>query len=424
MKKLLYIATTFVAICSGIVGCQDNDGLLSDNIRKSSHANSQTITVEEAKRQAIGFVNNLAMSTRSDAEKEIGDVYVWRKDQIYRMTRSSETMASLPDTMMYIVNFKNNGGYMLVSASTNCRGVFAYVESGYMSPYDEINNPGFNVFLENAGRLMAYGETNPPDTSGIGNQFTEDSLPPSERLYFVGNPLLTTKWRQNSPFNDECPIVNNTHCKAGCAPVATAQVVAFHRYPDSYYGHTYNWNEILDAFTPTSATGKSSAAHLVHDIGVKEEADYGITATSVYPSKIRSCLLALGYWCSTLSDYSYSRCRQNFNRRRPVIINGYRADNSAGHTWVLDGGFSWREEYNIMLPNGTYQTIVNVEDFVHCNWGWGGSQNGYYWSEVFDVCYKQYEDDVFDELNIIEWEGYDFSYNLSVCYDIFPIHLD
>ena len=67
------------------MGCQDNDGLLSDNIRKSSHANSQTITVEEAKRQAIGFVNNLAMSTRSDAEKEIGDVYVWRKDQIYRM---------------------------------------------------------------------------------------------------------------------------------------------------------------------------------------------------------------------------------------------------------------------------------------------------------------------------------------------------
>jgi len=314
MKKLLYIATTFVAICSGIVGCQDNDGLLSDNIRKSSHANSQTITVEEAKRQAIGFVNNLAMSTRSDAEKEIGDVYVWRKDQIYRMTRSSETMASLPDTMMYIVNFKNNGGYMLVSASTNCRGVFAYVESGYMSPYDEINNPGFNVFLENAGRLMAYGETNPPDTSGIGNQFTEDSLPPYDRLFFVDNPLLTTKWRQNSPFND---------------------------------------------------------------IGVKEDADYDITATSVYPAKIRSCLLALGYWCSTLSDYSYSRCRQNFNRRRPVIINGYRADNSAGHTWVLDGGFPWREEYNM-----------------------------------------------FDELNIIEMEGYDFSYNLSVYYDIFPIHFD
>ena len=55
------------------------------------------------------------------------------------------------------------------------------------------------------------------------------------------------------------------------------------------------------------------------------------------------------------------------NNNRPIIYVGY--SNDGGHAWNIDG----------------YE-----DDYFHNNWGWGGSQNGYYLlSSLYGFVYDQ-----------------------------------
>ena len=49
--------------------------------------------------------------------------------------------------------------------------------------------------------------------------------------------------------------------------------------------------------------------------------------------------------------------KDQLDRGWPVIYRGY--SESAGHAWNIDG--------------------YDESDYFHCNWGWGGSANGYYY---------------------------------------------
>ena len=73
---------------------------------------------------------------------------------------------------------------------------------------------------------------------------------------------LTSKWRQESPYNDQCPILTpstDEHCMVGCNATAAAQVMYYWKWPDSGVGTgqtTYNvryrttWAGELLSFDP------------------------------------------------------------------------------------------------------------------------------------------------------------------------------
>lgn len=61
-----------------------------------------------------------------------------------------------------------------------------------------------------------------------------------------------------------------------------------------------------------------------------------------------------------------------------VYMSGRDINSAGGHAWVIDNGhFCWTNPENI---GGE---ITNV--FLHCNWGWGGTYNGYFSGAVFNV---------------------------------------
>ena len=64
-----------------------------------------------------------------------------------------------------------------------------------------------------------------------------------------------------------------------------------------------------------------------------------------------------------------------------------------GSAWVIDGYMRARVPVDVFMDvydsngnllRGYYLGIENeYHDFVHCNWGWDGSGNGYFYSGVF-----------------------------------------
>ena len=59
-----------------------------------------------------------------------------------------------------------------------------------------------------------------------------------------------------------------------------------------------------------------------------------------------------------------------------------------GHAWVVDGYLHrMRQEICIRNRDGKEHrdTTYRDQQLVHCNWGWGGSCNGYYSQGVFNT---------------------------------------
>ena len=165
MKKLV-----FLFIGALLFSCQSE--LLHDfstSNKRNHQRTSFRISKEEAIALSLGFANELNVKTRGGGYKEVESVIPWRLHDMYPQTKVNNYGEQLPDTMLYIVNFKNNDGFVLVPTDNRIKGILAYVEEGNLSPSDQIDNEGFNFFLS---RLPDYF------LEQVGDPFFElDTLP-------------------------------------------------------------------------------------------------------------------------------------------------------------------------------------------------------------------------------------------------------
>ena len=404
----------FKALCVLVCfsSCQDDEEfLLTEEHGIDTLFTSKTITEIEAKAIAQDFLDNFYATTRSTSERSIGEVHAWKTKTIANVTRSQMPQNKLPDTLMYIVNLQDDKGYLIVSADKRYEKVLAYVDEGNLSPTDKIDNPGFQLFIEGVGKLFTSGLPSFTDTTQ--NRDFDFTI-----IQSISPILVKTRWHQNSPFNDQCPLINGVHAKAGCGPIATAQVLAYHKDIDSYNGYVYNWDSISVTGIPNTAVGREGAAHLVHSVGVLESANYGSNSTGVDPNNIATCFYTLDYHY-TKGGYTYDRCHTEINNERPVIIIGYTSNNQ-GHGWVIDGYYSIiRLPLN---PGGGPDPMQSMDrsDYVHCNWGWTSSvsADGYYLSHVFDTQQKKYDNDLSPTTQQPSYNYY-FSQDLEIYYQIY-----
>ena len=110
---------------------------------------------------------------------------------------------------------------------------------------------------------------------------------------------------------------------------------------------------------------------LLFHAGISVNMDYdwsgsGAWVTGSYPS----AFYAMEHFFAYSSDVSYEWkdnhsvneyrdiIKNELNWNRPVIAQGYGSGYGGGHAWNIDG-YSGNN--------------------LHCNWGWGGSSNGYYY---------------------------------------------
>ena len=264
----------------------------------------------------------------------------------------------------------------LSAATTRWTELVGYAENGF---FDAENvPPQMQLWLDGYAEYVAAVQSGKAKARKI---LLSDS--PS----VVVEPLVTTKWNQDAPFNNFAPEYtddnNNTQrCATGCAATAMAQIMKFHNWPEQGVGHysyehqsfgtissnfsehVYDWTNMIDIYNngEYSNVQADAVALLMKDCGVSLNMNYGpVSGASIY-----------SYYPAFKNYFRYSSRTVNrsgcetaeftkiitdeLQEGRPIIYCGTGED--GGHAFVVDG----------------YDTNY----FLHVNWGWGGYSDGYF----------------------------------------------
>ena len=307
---------------------------------------------------------------------------------------------------LYVFNAETDGGgFVIVSGDDQSDSpVLGYCDKGTFS-YDQIP-PNLRDLLDvYVAQIVGTRRV----ASEIGTKSSERTANAKHRIPTalarprkaeagtpVVGPLLRTQWNQDSPWNDLCPDPDTLgmHCMAGCVPIAMAQVMNYHKWPErghNKHGYYYQlYMEDLNAYWKHKwievdfyqsvydwehmETSGAAMARLVYDCGVASEAKYGYDKTPAYMDKVQEGLRKFfSYKGEGLRMVSADAEGENFDvllreeldNHRPVILAGQPAGDGDGHAFVCDG--------------------YDDAGFFHMNLGWGGQYDGYYLSTAVTV---------------------------------------
>lgn len=296
---------------------------------------------------------------------------------------------------------------------------FSFLNPNTFDPYDSDSDDTYVGDLDAVVDSAYFKEKNGTPLPGLGEliQRDLDQAPSigvddgdtytelvscSSYVYASVSPMLTfcKEWTQDTPFNDICPIVHSAnkdstfHADAGCVPLAIAKILTYHQHPGSYTvnGYSINWTDLK---TNYSGSGKNSAGMLLRGIGASCGAIYFENGTFTFPKRAKGFMEFVGYSNVKYSSYSTDDVTSSLKNGCPVfvcslpkksIIN-YDFRNS--HAWNIDG-------YKTIVTEKTYKYYKNGEyrststsrssaTKVHCDFGWGGVDNGYYTSGMFKL---------------------------------------
>lgn len=192
-------------------------------------------------------------------------------------------------------------------------------------------------------------------------------------------PLIKVKWNQSGSYKKYCPSNSQGQAIVGCVAVAMAQAMSVARWPlhasgeysytDPTYGTqyinydnepAYDWDDII-----AGNNNKDGAARLLWHCGVSVNMQYGVSGSGTQDSYIATALKRNFSYPSSVRYVKRSSYDGDWNELilnelkngRAVCLSGQDLKNGYGHCFNLDG-----------YSNGAY----------HVNWGWGGSNNGYF----------------------------------------------
>lgn len=290
--------------------------------------------------------------------------------------KTIETYSYNQQPAFYVTNFHPEG-WILVAADDKADPVLAYSKFG---KFEMANQPeSMQAWLISYAKMI-YEISADENLPMHGNWKELPSKMASANRDDAVEPLIKVKFNQPSPWNKYCPSDENGRAVVGCVAVAMAQAMTVHKYPErpngffSYscppYGNlaidysaepAYNWDMII-----AGTDGKDAAAKLLYHCGVSVEMGYSPSGSGTQTSKITSALKTFYAYPNSVKTYnrgSYDDDWENLIKNeilhgRPVVYSGNDGTGNPGHAFNLDG--------------------FDGSSMYHINWGWGGTNNGYY----------------------------------------------
>ena len=329
--------------------------------------NADPITREQAQRKAEQYLQDKPGSRR------LAPITNARKLAPMRKRIVTPTATEL----YYVFNRGENEGFVIVAGDDKMEGVLGYTDNG---EFDYENLPcNMRYWLDTHADYIAYLQTTPK------------AAPKKVASHDAIEPMVTTKWNQGDPYNQECPnYFGLGRSVTGCAATAMAQVLYFQReksvtetqgdmpsytitsddygtmtVPGVPSGSPIDWNNMTDTYNSSStAIQKKAVAQLMRYCGVSVEMGYSNSGSGAYSSRVHDAMNKyFGY--GTAAKYAYSEnysddswdalLYNELKQGRPFYLSGFNED--GGHAFVGDG-----------YKDGCF----------HINWGWGGSSDGYY----------------------------------------------
>lgn len=250
------------------------------------------------------------------------------------------------------------GGYAVIAKGTEHETLWGYSSA----PFDAENPaPGFLALLQEINDCMAKADAQ-STSSAMRRVLDRDGLP--ERV----DPLITTQWNQEAPYNNLTPTIDGKHCRTGCSVTALSQIFNYYRYPTHLDGmgkaYTWHWPDNLRA-EPFEADRTPLTWDFDQMVSNYEQEEYTEQQASSVANLMYACGLTIGVayglkgtagnW-SDIEKFNYKTkyrsSLRNLAEGDPIL---YAA---VDHGMIIDG--------------------YDEDGFLHFNFGWGGLYDGYY----------------------------------------------
>ncbi len=283
------------------------------------------------------------------------------------------------NVMFFIVNFKKSG-FVIISGDKRIETVLAYSLENSLEKKNGKFQEGVRQWIEETSSGISYKVAN-NDFSDEEINYATSSFPCTIEeiiqgtcgndgsndcpLYEQHGPQLDSEWDQNCGFNQNLSNLSCGPCGkvyAGCVPIAFGQIMYHHQKPNNY-----NWSSMH------FSGGGSSESALIEDIFNSFGSSIsstcygtGVPLSFNYPSVFSS----FGYYGVNYSNFNYSTAKAEIKSGYPIILVG---TGTGGHMWIAEG-----------LKRTTYCYGTTTSHF-YMNWGWGGSNNGWFYYNGWSV---------------------------------------
>jgi len=372
---------------------------------------AERVSQEDAALVANNFMN---VSSGSNVKKAVPGKKMVRK-------------ATATEDLYYLYENENGEGWVIVAANDAMTPILAYSETGHFRTDNMPENiqrwlGKYNNFTR---KIEADGVVASEEAKAEWKALRKGARKATAATVVVG-PLVKTTWDQDAPYNNLCPGPSSYDSKAytGCVATAMAQVMKFWNWPEQgngsfsyqpemytydYSGNytgttiiypgelsvnfgetTYDWEHMKNSYNGSETTAqKNAVATLMYHCGVATSMMYGgdqndgsgtytvnynnwedhtCAQNALYMhfrynrdslvSYVRDGYVYEGtrYYDSWTDSKWTAMIKAELDKQRPIMYAG--ASDQGGHSFICDG----------------YRT----DDKFHFNWGWSGSNDGYY----------------------------------------------
>ena len=395
--------------------------------------NPHAVPVEQALEElqsVLEEIDTLAENsavTRSGGVRRVKNVTTVSPEALNPGGTRSEATADVEE-LLYIVNFENEAGYAILGADDRLEPVYAIMDEGSLTAEEfryavtvtdeQAQADGKFVFPLQMVAQAAIIEIENADTDADGGvapmsddgRHTGDlggDVLRREYVYVTQEkigPLIPVKWGQGAPYNVCCPLVHGQSPAAGCGAIAATQIMVSNYWnygyaPKSIGKTAIDWTLIRRTILSPKLVSSGingipspegyAMATLIAAVGIDIDTEYGLEESMAYAYDLQGFLIRMPFKNVTYETYKNS-CVRNMlhDQQKATIMRGVHIENGEkkAHFWNLDGWLYRTRYIKTYYRNGTVsQRGPFGQTLVHCNFGWEGVADGYYYDGIFDL---------------------------------------
>ena len=368
---------------------------------------AERVTQEDAALVANNFMNVAAANTGA------------KKAPAKRMVLKQAPAAQA--NQYFIYENASGEGCVMVAANDVVRPILAYSETGHFRTDNMPSNitrwlGKYNKFIQN---IEADGAIAGLETTAEWNALRRGAR--KAKGDAVVGPLVQTQWDQDAPYNDLCPGSGSSKAYTGCVATAMAQVMNYWKWPvkgtgsrtyqpmdpnsntgaaSKRYGQqtanfgntTYDWSNMKTKHnTSDTQAQKTAISTLMYHCGVATDMMYGNSADG-----------GSGTYTVNYGDWNWSDSEGECAQNALYMFFGYKQATGYMRSGYTSGGYKYYDAWTddawtamvkaeldkqrpIMYAGagsgGGHSFICDGYDnagYFHFNWGWSGSNDGYY----------------------------------------------
>lgn len=327
-----------------------------------------------AQQRTVGDAQNLASNILGQRNAAHGRAVKGQFKAQLAATSSELMQQTGGEEAFYVFNAPSEGGFAIISADMRMEPVLGYCDEG--------NFDANNIPAPLADLLKAYQEE---------QQYRSiHPMPAQEKMHLPINgagvePLITTAWNVTAPYNKYCPPRSTSTVSRPCGEtdVAVAQLMNYYRhinqgkgenyyqFEDKQFGMnfeevTFDWNNLLGEYKEGQYNEEQAdaVAKLIYACAMALNSPFSTQSGTPESSKLKGLIDHLGFdedmvilFRDNVTDERFlTLILEELNAKRPVLF-GHRT-----RRFLVDG----------------YKDDGTDNPFLHVNWGWGGTANGYY----------------------------------------------